>query len=217
MQPLPDRPGLARALARGVSELELSLDSEAADRMLDYVELLRYWNRSFNLTAVRDPAQMVSRHLLDSVALLPWVRGPALLDVGSGAGLPGLVLAMARPHLDVTLLDPALKRTRFLSHAVRTLALPRVRVVRARLQDYAPGFGFDTVTARASLALEVLLQAAPALLTPGGHLLAMQGRATQPIPPPPAGGRVQRVRLRVPGVAAERHLMVVQAGAGIDA
>jgi len=204
------RDALDETLASGARALGVALDADARARLLDYVALLERWNRSVNLTAVRDPAEMVPRHLLDCLAVAPWVRGATLLDIGSGAGLPGLVLALARAELEVTLLDAALKRTRFLAHARERLGLDRVEVVRARLEDFDPARRFDTVTARASLPLPGLLAAAPGRLAAGGRLLAMLGRAPAAAPAVPPGHRLEVVRLAVPGLAAERHLAVLE-------
>jgi 16S rRNA (guanine527-N7)-methyltransferase len=206
-----DREALRRTLRAGAEVLGVALDASARETLLDYLQLLERWSRSFNLTAVRDPAQMVHRHLLDCLAVVPFVRGRTLLDVGSGAGLPGLVLAVALPGLQVSLLEPSLKRTRFLHHARERLGLDTLRVVRARLDGLAPAPRFDVLTARASLSLEALLAAAPARLAPGGRLLAMLGRAPVAPPAPAPGYRLQLVRLHVPGLGAERHLAVLQA------
>lgn len=207
------RDALEQSLATGAQALHVALDAAARQRLLDYLELLAHWNRRVNLTAVRDPAEMVTRHLLDCLAVASRVRGPRVLDVGSGAGLPGLVLAIACPQLEVTLLDAALKRTRFLLHARERLGLARVEVLRARLEELDPARRFDTVIARASLPLPRLLAAAPGLLAPGGRLLAMLGRAPAEAPAEPPGHRLEVVALRVPGLAAERHLGVLEASA----
>lgn len=207
------REALEQALEAGARELGVALAANARGLLLDYLALLERWNRSVNLTAVRDPAQMVPRHLLDCLAVAPWVGGPSLLDVGSGAGLPGLVLAVARPELRVTLLDSARKRTRFLLHARERLGLAGVEVVRARLEELDPGRRFDCVIARASLPLPQLLEQAAGRLAPGGRLLAMLGRAPAPAPAAPAGLRLEVVPLRVPGLDAERHLAVLRPGA----
>jgi 16S rRNA (guanine527-N7)-methyltransferase len=208
---IADHEALDGALASGAKALGVTLGASARDTLLDYLALLESWSRSFNLTAVRDPAQMVPRHLLDSLAVVPWVHGRTLLDVGSGAGLPGLVLAVALPGLQVSLLDPSLKRTRFLLHARDRLRLDGLRVVRARLDELGIVQRFDVVTARASLPLPQLLAAAPRWLAPGGRLLAMLGRVPVELPVPAVGYRLEVIRLQVPGLAAERHLAVLRA------
>ena len=200
-------------LAAGARDLGVALDDDRRRLLLEYLALLAHWNRSFNLTAVRDPARMVPRHLLDSLSLVPLLTGRRLLDVGSGAGLPGLVLAVAVTSLEVTLLDASGKRTRFLLHACHSLGIGNVTVVRERLESYRPARAFDVVTSRASLPLEVLLEAAPPLLAPGGRLLAMQGRAPEPAPRPPAGFRLRIRALQVPSLEARRHVVEMAADA----
>lgn len=203
-----------RVLARGAGALGLELDAGRRALLLDYLALLARWNRAYNLTAVRDPAEMVVRHLLDCLAVAPLVRGPALLDVGSGAGLPGLVLAVALPGLHATLLDPSLKRTRFLAHAVHSLAIGTVSVRRGRLEDVIAPPRYDTVVSRATLKLDALVAAAPALLAPAGRLVAMLGKAPEAVPAIPPGFHLDTVPLRVPGAAGPRHAALMTAPAG---
>jgi len=205
-------PRLAEALGQGAAALGVALAPDRVRLLLDYLALLERWNRSYNLTAVRDPQQMVPRHLLDCLAVAPLVRGQRLLDVGSGAGLPGLVLAVALPRLRVTLLDASLKRTRFLAHVVQELGLGQVRVLRCRVEQHAPLTGYDTVVSRAALALEALVQAAPALLAPGGRLVAMLGRAPQRDEVPvPSAWRLELRALEVPGVEGPRTAALLDA------
>jgi len=210
VSPAPD---LGTDLEAGTTALGLDLGQGQRQALLDYLALLARWNRAYNLTAVREPAQMVTRHLLDCLAVAPLVHGARVLDVGSGAGLPGIILAVAFPRLEVKLLDASLKRTRFLTHAVRELGLgARVEVLRERLETHAPGSSYDTVVSRASLPLPALVAAAPALLAPGGRLLAMLGRADAAgeVAPPP--GYVLRLQaLDVPGLAATRHAAILEA------
>lgn len=135
-------------LQQGCDELELDLSLAQQQQLISYVELLDKWNKVYNLTSVRDPQQMISRHILDSLAILPYLRGATLLDVGTGAGLPGIPLAIVRPELAVTLLDSNAKKTRFLQQAKAELALDNVTVVQARIEQ-AELPQFDMVTARA--------------------------------------------------------------------
>ena len=210
MSPAPD---LAADLEAGTTALGLELDRGQHQVLLDYLALLARWNRTYNLTAVREPAQMVTRHLLDCLAVAPLLHGTRVLDVGSGAGLPGIVLAVAFPQLQVVLLDGSLKRTRFLVHAVRELALgARVEVLRARFESLAPVASYDTLVSRASLPLPALMAAAPALLAPGGRLLAMLGQAGAWHAAAPPPGYVLRLQpLDVPGLEATRHAVVLEA------
>jgi 16S rRNA (guanine527-N7)-methyltransferase len=190
------------------------LDAEQVSRLLAYLDLLQRWNRAYNLTAVRDRADMVTRHLLDSLVVLPWIPGGRLLDAGSGAGLPGVPLAIARPDLDVTLLDSAGKKIRFLEHLRRELGLRNVTPVQARLEDYAPqdlvSAPFGAVISRAFASLAAFAAAARHLAG-AARLLAMKGRypATE-LAELPAWLRVEAVeRLAVPGLQEERHLVIM--------
>lgn len=185
---------------------------EASERLCAYVELLVRWNRAFNLTAVRDPEDMVRRHILDSAVIGPYVRAGSLLDVGSGAGLPGIVLALLRPELSVTLLDSNGKKTRFCRQAATELGLDNVEVVQSRVEDYRPPEGFATVVSRAFAALADFVEGAGHLLAPGGRLLAMKGAYPHDeLSALPSHARAVAVHpLVVPGLDAERHLVELE-------
>jgi 16S rRNA (guanine527-N7)-methyltransferase len=165
---------LAHTLDDGLAALQIDPPAAARARLLAYLDLLVHWNRAYNLTAVRNPLEMVPRHLLDSLAVLPWLGGDTLADLGSGAGLPGIPLAIARPRLAVTLIESNGKKARFLREAVRSLPLPNVRVAQCRVQD-ATGI-FDRLTCRAFANLADMLAWAGHLLAPDGRLLALKGR-----------------------------------------
>ncbi|HEX7370953.1 MAG TPA: 16S rRNA (guanine(527)-N(7))-methyltransferase RsmG [Rhodanobacteraceae bacterium] len=165
---------ITRQLATGLTAMHLELPAAAQSKLLAYLDLLAKWNHAYNLTAVRDPAVMVSRHLLDSLAALPFVAGPALADIGSGAGLPGIPLAIARPELAVTLIESNGKKARFLREAARSLPLPNVTIAQARVQDASDTF--DTITARAFASLADMLVWGGHLLAPGGRWLALKGQ-----------------------------------------
>jgi len=169
-----------RQLEVGLETIHLALTESQSTKLLDYLELLVKWNKAFNLTAVRDPSAMVQRHLIDSLQVLPWVRGPKVLDVGSGAGLPGIPLAVVRPDFEFVLLDTNGKKTRFMNQARIALSLSNVTVVKARVEAFRPPAGFDTVISRAFSALDDFWRGTRHLLVPGGRLLAMKG-------PRPAG------------------------------
>lgn len=160
-------------LDEGMRKLGLSL---APEPFFEYLRLLNKWNHAYNLTAVRDIASMVPRHLLDSLAVLPWIKGSRLLDVGSGAGLPGIPLALALPELHVVLVDSNGKKTRFLNEVKRALSLNNVEVVQTRIENYHPSQGFDTVTSRAFSELGQMIQWTKHTIAPGGIWLAMKGR-----------------------------------------
>lgn len=192
--------------------MRLELAAEPRTRLLAYLGLLAQWNRAYNLTAVRDPEAMVARHLLDSLALLPFVDGATLVDLGSGAGLPGIPLAIARPDLAVTLIESNGKKVRFLREAARTLPLPNVTVREARIQDAAGPF--DSVTVRAFASLADMLSWGGHLLAPNGRWLAMKGRIDpDEIAAIPEGFRIIAVHpLEVPGVDGERHVVELAHG-----
>lgn len=190
----------------------LGLDTTLAAPLLAYLALLVRWNQTYNLTAIRAPREMVAKHLLDSLAMHPAVDGiGTLADLGTGAGLPGIPLAIARPALQVTLVESNGKKARFLREAVRQLGLGNARVVEARIEGFdAPG-QFDAITARALATLPLILELGGHLLKPGGKLLAMKGAyPAEEIAGLPAGWQLERVQpLTVPGLDAERHLVVV--------
>lgn len=189
--------------------LALRLDPGLAAPLLRYLGELVLWNKAYNLTAVREPAEMVTRHLLDSLVVLPHVEG-RVVDVGTGAGLPGIPLALANPALHVTLLDSNGKKARFLRHAQRTLPLTNVEVVEARAEAFVPPALFDTVISRAFAALPDFLAATARLGAKNGRWLAMKGKLdAQELAEVPPGFRVeQEVQLKVPGLDEERHLII---------
>lgn len=201
---------LARRLAAGLAALPLALDARATQQLLAYLQLLGKWNTAFNLTAIRDPEEMVTRHLLDSLAILPWVQGPRVLDVGSGAGLPGIPLAIARPDLAFTLLDANAKKTRFITQAVGELGLKNVEVVQNRAENYRPSATFDTLVSRAFASIADMLAATRHLCAPHGRFLAMKGvYPEEELAAVPAEMAIETVALRVPGLAAARHLVIL--------
>lgn len=199
----------AAALDRGLGELALDLPSGTREQLLGYVELLAKWNRTFNLTAIRDPLQMVSHHLLDSLVVIPHLPMPPggrLADVGSGAGVPGIPLAIARPEWQVTLNDVSQKKTAFLRQAAIELRLPNVAVHEGRVQAWRPAERFAVVISRAFAELARFIAACRHLASPGGVLVAMTGAA----PAQCSGGEV--IALRVPLLDAQRHLVLWQIG-----
>ncbi len=201
---LPDR------LEQGVAALGLDLPTAAVPRLLDYQALLERWNGTYNLTAVRDPVEMITRHLLDSLAILPHVHGSSLVDLGTGPGLPGLVLAIAAPGRQIVLVDSNGKKVRFLREAIRALKLEGVQAVQSRVETVQGQF--DCVTARAFASLADMLRWGGHLLAPGGQWLAMKGRRPDDERPGlPDGFVLHEMRtLQVPGLEGERHLAVIQ-------
>lgn len=200
-------------LATGLAALGLDLPAEAQERLLAYRDLLLKWNRTYNLTALRDPEQAISHHLLDSLAILPWVRTGSLLDVGSGGGLPGIPLAITRPDLQVTLVDAVQKKATFLQQAAIELGLPNVRAVHARVETLAGQFG--QITSRAFSDLAEFTRLTRHLLAPEGRWLAMKGvRPADEMAALPAGISIEAIEpLAVPGLDAERHLIILKAEA----
>lgn len=202
----------AETLSTGCREmLGAELPQASRDQLLAYLDLLSHWNTAFNLTAVRDPVEMVSRHLLDSLSVLPWLEGESLLDAGSGAGLPGVPLAIMRPRLEVTVLDSVGKKIRFLRQVKRELGLDNIHPVQARLEDYSPDIPFDTVISRAFSELAPFASAARHLCAPGTRLLAMKGRRPdEEMARLPGWVRVERVQeLFPPGLHEQRHLVIM--------
>lgn len=203
-------PQLAERLDQGLARLDIAADDESRLGLLRLVSLLHKWNRAYNLTAVRDPLEMVSRHLLDSAAVLPWVRGPRLLDVGAGAGLPGLVLAILRPELAVTLLDSNGKKVRFQRQAVLELGLSNVTPVQARVE--AIQGRFDQVISRAFASLGDFVELSEHLLAPGGQWLAMKGPAVEDelAGLPAEVAPIARHELTVPFESGSRRLVILE-------
>lgn len=210
MSPLSDRANLYARLSAGTAELGLAPSAAALDRLLDYIELLQRWNNAYNLTAVRDPQEMLTRHLLDSLAVAPFVRGDTLADLGTGAGLPGIPLAILEPSRRHTLIDSNGKKIRFLREAVRALMLDNVRVEQNRVE--AARGSYDCITARAFTTLRQMLTLGGHLLAPGGIWLALKGQLDKDdITDLPPDFRVAAVQaLKVPGLAAARHVVVVE-------
>lgn len=203
---------LERELAAGIQALQVMAAAEAQQRMLDYLALIEKWNKAYNLTAVREPDKMLTHHVLDSLSVLPHVRGSHILDVGSGAGLPGIPLALARPDWQVTLLDSSHKKTAFLRQAVIELKLGNVNVVCARVESWAPSQQFDTVISRAFSDLPEYLSLAGKFCMKTGLVIAMKG-----IYPHEELAQLPRefrlcgvVPLQVPGLDAQRHVALLR-------
>lgn len=195
-------------LSQGLSALGLAQDPAP---WLTWAQLLLHWNRAYNLTAIDQLEEVVSHHILDSLAILPMIQGRRIIDVGSGAGLPGLMLAIARPDWDITLLDGNGKKTRFLQEARRVLQLANVSVVHARAQAWQADVRFDTVTCRALCTIEELLDWTRHLVADDGQWLAMKGRPTdEELAAIPAAFEI--TRYRVPGLDAERSVIRIHNG-----
>ncbi len=199
-------------LDHGLIGLGLTLTAETRSRFLQYLSLLSKWNRTYNLTAIREPARLVSHHLLDSLAVLPYLDGPSVVDVGSGAGLPGIPLALARPGWEFTLLESNHKKAAFLRQAVLELRLENAQVVMDRAERWRPAHGFDIAISRAFSDLPGFVGTAQHLCRQRGLLAAMKGiYPDEELAQLGPEVRIQKVvALNVPGVGASRHLVLLQ-------
>ncbi|MBZ2169536.1 16S rRNA (guanine(527)-N(7))-methyltransferase RsmG [Marinobacter sp. F4216] len=200
-----------RQLSDGLATMTISLSEGQQEQLLAFLALLNKWNRAYNLTAVRNETEMVSRQLLDSLSILSWVQTDHLLDVGAGGGLPGIPLAIALPDKQFTLLDSNGKKTRFLNQCVLELGLNNVSVIHGRAEDCQPEQPFTQISSRAFTALENLVDWCGSLLAKEGEFLAMKGQfPDDEVAALPAGWQVKsRHTLAVPGSDGERHLLVV--------
>lgn len=204
-------PTLAHDLTQGLKELKIVLSPDIQQTLLRFIQLLTKWNQTYNLTAVRDPRQMIARHILDSLAILPFVRGPRVLDIGTGAGLPGVPLALAQPEWRFVLLDANAKKTRFVTHAGGELGIKNIEAVQARIEKYRAPEPFDTMVARAVASLGELVASTSELFASGAQLLAMKGAyPEEELTALPESFKIQGVhRLQVPGLDAARHLVII--------
>lgn len=196
-----------RSLVAGLAKL--SQPASLRDPLLAYLKLLEKWNAAYNLTAVRDPERMVTHHVLDSLAVIHYLHGPRVVDVGAGAGIPGIPLALACPEFAFVLLDSNAKKTRFITQAINELGLTNVGVERTRAEDFHPVQSFDTVISRAFASLAEMLQMTQHLDAPGGLFLAMKGNYPHDeLAAVPPQFRVDRVEsVQVPGLDAQRHVV----------
>lgn len=207
------RETLSASLEAGIAQIGLVINAAQLNQLLDYLALLQKWNKVYNLTAVRDPQQMVSQHLLDCLAAIPaFVNAKRVLDVGAGGGLPGLILAIVRPDISVALIDTVHKKTAFLTQVKAELGLANVTVHTGRVEQLQVSQGFDVITSRAFAELADFVNWSGHLLAEGGEFIALKG-----IDPElekqnlPSGWQVSRVQaLHVPQLDAARHLIFIQ-------
>ncbi len=201
----------ALGLASGIASLGLNLGSETQKKLLEYLKLLQKWNKVYNLTAIRDAEQMISHHLLDSLAVLPYLWSGSWLDVGCGAGLPGLVLAIARPDWQFTLLDSNSKKTSFVQQATIELGLQNVRVICARVEEIQVSEKFDGIISRAFAETEDFVRLTRHLLAEKGRWVAMKGAPEQELQRLSDDIVVERViPLSVSGLDAARCLVILK-------
>lgn len=203
---------LAPFLTDALVSLGLDADTRQAAALLDYLNLMGKWNRTYNLTAIHEPGRMLTHHLLDSLAIAPHVGAGPLLDVGSGGGLPGIPLAILRPSMKVTLLDASQKKCSFMQQAAIELGLTNVVVVHARVEAFRADTGYAQIVSRAFSELNEFVGLTRHLLAPGGEWLAMKGLYPNEEIAQLKGARVKRdLPLHVPGLDADRHLIVMEA------
>jgi len=201
----------AEQLQRGLIALGLTLERDTQQRLLDYIALIEKWNRVYNLTAIREPEKMVSHHLLDSLAVAPHLHAKRLLDVGSGAGLPGIPLALANPDMHVTLLDSNHKKTAFLNQTVIELKLKNAEVCGERVESWKTQNKFDVIISRAFSDMGEFVRMTQHLLAPGGLFVAMKGlHPYEEIEKLPPDCKVRQVLpLAIPGLDGARHLVLI--------
>ena len=200
-------PAAERLLGAGLAKL--GQPARLSEPLLAFLHLLEKWNAAYNLTAVREPEKMVTHHILDSLVVMPYLRGLRIVDVGAGAGIPGIPLALACPDFEFVLLDSNAKKTRFITQAINELGLTNVAVERARAEDYRPARRFDTVITRAFASLAEMLDMTQHLGAPDGVFVAMKGNYPQDellaVSQKFSVDRVEAVQ--VPGLDAQRHVV----------
>jgi len=197
-----------KILVSGLESLNLSIAEDKVEPLLGFIKLLEKWNKAYNLTAIRDREDMVRLHLLDSLAIVPFIEGKRVIDIGTGAGLPGIPLAIYLPDIEFILLDSNAKKTRFVQQAIIDLKLGNVSVCHNRVEQYHPEKGFDTAITRAFASLSDIVQLTTHLLNKDGVLLAMKGQA--PDVPELESAITTLIPVNVPGITAERCLVRIQ-------
>jgi len=200
---------ITKTFSQALSKNNLSLSNPEQEKLLCYLSMLEKWNRVFNLTSIDTPEEMIYLHLIDSLVIEPYLHGERLIDVGTGAGLPGIPLAIINPDKQWTLLDKNNKKTRFLTQVTAELKLKNVQIVHSRTEDFHPEQGFDSILSRAFSTLRSFVESTAHLLNPSGQFLAMKGRYPQTeIDDLPARFHLQKViRLDIKGIHVERHLV----------
>jgi 16S rRNA (guanine527-N7)-methyltransferase len=200
----------AELLAAGIAEMGLGVSLGAQQKLLSYIGLLQKWNKVYNITAVREPLEMVTLHLLDSLSVLPYVNVKSLLDVGSGGGLPGIVLAICLPQLKVTTIDAVQKKVIFMRQVKGELGLENLEVVHARVEAYQPAEKFDAIISRAFSEIGQFVGLTKHLIKENGQWLAMKGHAPLDELKGLTEKPIEIIPLKVAGLKAERHLVVIE-------
>lgn len=203
---------LSDLLKKALHDNRMDLSEAEQQQLVSYLELLRTWNHAFNLTAITDPHDMVYLHLIDSLAAAPFIHGKRMLDVGSGAGLPGIPLAVTHPDQHWMVLDKNSKKTRFLTQAAAELHLKNVEAIYSRAEDYKPAQGFDSIVSRAYGTLRLFIESTQHLLNSDGIFIAMKGKYPQDeLDHLPEGFEVKSITpVPIEGLAAERHIITMQ-------
>lgn len=198
-------------LQQGIAALGLTLSDEQVEQLLAYVDLLQRWNKTYNLTAITDPVEMIDKHILDSLAIVPLLQGDDFLDVGTGGGLPGVVCAIACPHRQFTLIDSAGKKIRFLQQVKIQLTLANIHPLHTRIEAYQNAEGFDMILSRAFSSLDAMIEHTQHLCREQGAYLAMKGpRHAQELQASTIPHDAVTVhRLQVPGLPAERIAIII--------
>ena len=200
----------AALLASGIAQMDLQVSVYAQQKLLAYIQLLQKWNKVYNLTAVRDPQEIVTLHLLDSLSVLPYIQARNLLDVGSGGGLPGIVLAICKPDLQVTTIDTVQKKAIFMRQVKGELGLQNLEVVHARVESYQAAEKFELIISRAFSELALFLKLTRHLLAENGSWLAMKGQVPHAELESLSIKNNKIIPLKVAGLDAERHLVVLE-------
>ncbi|MFC6441668.1 16S rRNA (guanine(527)-N(7))-methyltransferase RsmG [Bowmanella sp. JS7-9] len=203
---------LLRRLQDALAHTDLDVSELQQQQLVGYVQLMHKWNKAYNLTSVRDPNEMLVKHILDSVVVAPYLQGSQFIDVGTGPGLPGIPLAIMLPEANFTLLDSLGKRVRFMRQVGFELKLPNITPVQSRVEEFIPAVPFDMVLSRAFASIKDMLHWCAHLVDSAGTFMALKGQfPEQEMAEIPAEFYVQDViKLRVPGLDGERHLVKIR-------
>lgn len=207
-----DTTGFSQRLLNAATTIGISLSQEQAEKLVHYVELLVRWNATYNLTAVRDPSEMLDRHIIDSLSVVPFIDADSVMDVGTGPGLPGIPLALLFPNKQFTLVDSNIKKTRFLTQALITLGLKNVEVLHTRIENLIGKRTFPLIISRAFTAADNFSELCGPCLSENGKLLAMKGSEAQNEANALKAGYIYKdiIKLDVPSCDAQRHLIIIE-------
>ena len=196
-------------LLNGCAALNLEISEDKVAKLLNFIDLITKWNRAYNLTAIKDKQGMVDLHLLDSLTVIPYLEGSRIIDIGTGAGLPGIPLAICLPDTAFTLLDSNAKKTRFVQQAVLELKLANVQIIHSRSEEHQPAQLYNTVLTRAFAELPDIIASTRHLLAENGKMIAMKGRCTESELAKVVTKKTV-IPVQVPGVEAERNLVCIK-------